>query len=265
MILFFVPLYIAASGMQSQQNNVEAIAHNLANMSTTGYKRRRVSQQDLLYIRRRSPGSTTSNAGTLAPSGLEVGLGVKSVGTYKVLEQGVPTQTFNPYHLTIQGEGYFQVQRADGSIAYTRDGSFGLSPERVIVNKDGLTVQPGITIPQNALGVNINEQGEVFARIDGTVGEQRVGQIELATFPNPGGLEDIGDNLALETPASGTPLLGTPGGSGYGTLLQSYLEGSNVNPVSEITGLIMSQRAYEMNTKVIQAADQMLSSIGQMR
>lgn len=260
----FVPLYIGASGMQAQQNAVETIAHNLANMNTTGYKRRRVAQQDLLYVKRREVGSVTSTAaGTIDPSGNEVGLGVKTVGTYVINEQGVPLQTTHPYHLCIEGPGYFQIQMPDGSIAYTRDGSFDLNATSTIVTRDGLTVLPGITIPQNTLSVTINAEGEVMAKIDGQVALQNIGQFEIVTFPNNNGLNSIGNNLLLESPASGSPIVGAPKSPGFGGVLQSYIEGSNVNPVSEITDLISAQRAYEMNSKIIQAADQMMTTMSQ--
>lgn len=264
-IHLFVPLYIGASGMQAQQTAVETIAHNLANMGTTGYKRRRSANQDLLYVQRRRVGSTTSAGGDIVPTGMDVGLGVKAVGIYPILEQGAPSQTYHPYHLAIQGNGYFQVLMNDGSIAYTRDGTFDLNATGVIVNRDGLVLQPGITIPQNQASVTINGIGQVIVEIDGQVPLQTAGQITLANFINPSGLQAIGDNLLKETPSSGPPIVGNPGDVGFGTLLQRHVEGSNVNPVSEITNLIMAHRVYEMNAKVIQTSDKMLDVMNQLR
>lgn len=265
MMCLFLPLYISATGMQAQQTQVETIAHNLANMNTTGYKRRRAANQDLLYIQRRQVGSQSSNDSTTLPTGMDIGLGVKTVGVYSVNEQGVPLQSNHTYHLTIQGNGFFQVLMPDGTIQYTRDGTFDLNSQGIIVTRDGLIVQPGITIPTNTLNVTINSTGQVIVQIDGQIPLQTVGQINLATFINPNGLRQVGDNLLQETPSSGAPIVGNPGDVGFGTLLQGYLETSNVNPVTEITNLITAQRGYELNSKVIQASDQMLASMVQLR
>jgi flagellar basal-body rod protein FlgG len=264
-IHLFMPLYIGASGMQAQQSAVETIANNLANMGTTGYKRRRTANQDLLYIQRRRVGSLTSVGGDVVPTGMEIGLGVKTVGIYTVNEQGSPTQTSHPYHLAIQGNGYFQLLMPDGSISYTRDGTFDLSPNGVIVSRDGLVVQPGITIPQNTINITINTIGQVIAQIDGQIPLQTVGQLSLASFINGNGLQSVGDNLLRESPSSGAPIVGNPGDPGFGTLLQNYIEASNVNPVTEITNLITAQRAYEMNAKIIQTSDKMMDTMNQLR
>jgi len=257
-------LHIAATGMLAQQTNVEVISNNIANMSTAGYKRRRAEFQDLLYQNLRRVGSTSSDTGTIVPAGAQIGLGVKTAAVYRVTEQGNLQQTENRFDIAIRGNGYFQVLLPNNETAYTRDGTFGLSPDGLIVTADGYTLQPGITIPNNARDVTINASGEVLVAFDGQVGLQNVGQIELAIFPNEVGLEAIGENLFLQTPASGDPLAGTPGEVGYGNTLQGFVETSNVNAVQEITNLITAQRAYEMNSKVITTSDEMMSTLSRM-
>lgn len=258
-------LHIAATGMLAQQTNVEVISNNIANMSTTGYKRRRAEFQDLLYQNLRRVGSTSSDTGTIIPSGAQVGLGVKTAAVYRVTEQGNLQITENRFDLAIRGNGYFQIRLPSGDTAYTRDGTFGLSPEGTIVTADGYVLEPEITIPNNARDVTINASGEVLVAFDGQVELQNVGQIELAIFPNEVGLEAIGENLFLQTPASGDPLPGAPGSVGYGNVMQGFIETSNVNVVQEITSLITAQRAYEMNSKVITASDEMLSTLTRLR
>ena len=253
-------LSIAATGMAAQQTNVETIANNLANMNTTGFKQQRAEFQDLLYQNIQTPGAQTSDQGTYAPNGIQIGAGVRTAAIYRVTTQGDLKSTNNPYDVAIQGPGYFRIQQADGTDAYTRSGNFSLSPQGQLVTQDGLVVQPGIAIPQNTLSVTINAQGQVNAVVAGNSTPQTVGQLELTRFPNEAGLNAIGGNLYLETPASGSPQAGVPGSIGYGTIQQGFLETSNVNPVDEITALITAQRAYEMNSKVISAADQMLQS-----
>jgi flagellar basal-body rod protein FlgG len=257
-------LSIAATGMAAQQTNVETIANNLANMNTTGFKEQRAEFQDLIYQNIQTPGAQTSDQGTYAPSGIQIGAGVRTAAIYRITTQGDLQSTGNPYDVAVQGPGYFRIQQADGTDAYTRSGNFGLSPQGQLVTQDGLVVQPGIAIPQNTISVTINAQGQVNATVAGNNTPQTVGQLELTRFPNEAGLNSIGSNLYLETPASGSPQAGVPGSVGYGTIQQGYLETSNVNSVDEITALITAQRAYEMNSKVISAADQMLQQTAQL-
>lgn len=258
-------LSIGATGMLAQQMNVEVISNNIANMNTTGYKRGRAEFNDLLYQDLRRVGSASSDAGTIVPSGVQVGLGVKAAAVYRITEQGNITITDNSLDLAINGRGYFEVELPNGEIGFTRAGSFQLSPTGDLVTPDGYLVMPGITIPPQVTSISINNNGEVFVQ-DGTgIDATRVGQLELASFPNEAGLEAIGDNLYLETAASGAALAGVPGKDGFGAILQGALETSNVNVVSEITNLITAQRAYEMNSKVIQAADEMMQNVNQLR
>ncbi len=254
-------LDIAATGMQAQQTNVEVISNNIANMTTTGYKRRRAEFTDLIYQNLRRVGSTSSDAGQVLPSGAQIGLGVKTVAVVPNNEQGNLQQTGNSLDIAISGNGYFQVALPNGQIGYTRDGSFALSPTGQIVTSDGYVVQPAITIPPAATSVTINAAGQVQATLDGQVAPQLVGQLQLANFPNPAGLEAQGDNLFLATSASGTATTGVPQAPGFGTVQQGFIETSNVNVVSEITDLITAQRAYEMNSKVITAGDEMMSTL----
>jgi flagellar basal-body rod protein FlgG len=240
------------------------IANNLANMNTTAFKQQRAEFTDLLYQNIQTPGAQTSDQGTYAPNGIQLGAGVRTAAVYRITTQGDLQSTGNPYDVAIQGPGFFRIQQADGTDAYTRSGNFSLSPQGQLVTQDGLVVQPGVAIPQNTLSVSINAQGQVNATIAGNTTPQAVGQLELTRFPNEAGLNAVGNNLYLETPASGTPQAGVPGNVGYGTIQQGFLETSNVNSVDEITALITAQRAYEMNSKVISAADQMLQQTSQM-
>lgn len=258
-------LSVAATGMMAQQLNVEVISNNIANMTTTGYKRRRPEFQDLLYQSQRRIGTQSSAEGTVVPAGVQLGLGVKTAAVYRVNDQGDFVNTENSLDLAVQGDGYFIVELPDGGFAYTRSGSFQLSPEGVLVTADGYTVNPGITVPPDAIQVSINQEGMVSAKLAGQTEETALGQLELATFVNENGLEAIGDNLLLESDASGPALVGPPGTEGLGTVLQGFLEGSNVNPVQEITSLIAAQRAYDMNSKVISASDEMMATVTQMR
>ncbi|HUH84447.1 MAG TPA: flagellar basal-body rod protein FlgG [Stellaceae bacterium] len=255
----------AATGMMAQQTNVEVISNNIANQNTTGFKSQRAEFQDLLYQTARRGGATSSDTGTIVPEGVQVGLGVKTAAVNRITTQGNLLQTSNPLDLAIQGRGFFQILQPDGTTAYTRDGSFALSPTGEIVTADGFVVQPGVTIPQNTLSVTINSSGQVQALVAGQTTPQIVGQLQLANFPNEAGLESLGNNLLLETPASGQPTTGNPGSTGFGTLNQGMLESSNVDIVSEITNLITAQRAYEMNSKVIQSTDQMLQTLNQIQ
>ena len=257
-------LSIASTGMLAQQTNVEVIANNLANMNTTGFKQQRAEFQDLLYQNIQTPGSQTSDSGAVAPNGIQIGAGVKTAAIYRITTQGDLKNTSNPYDVAVQGPGYFRIQNADGTDAYTRAGNFSLSPQGQLVTQQGQVVQPGIAIPQNTLSVSINAQGQVNATVAGNTTPQTVGQLELTRFPNEAGLNAVGDNLFLETPAAGSPQAGVPGTPGYGTIQQGFLETSNVNSVDEITSLITAQRAYEMNSKVISAADQMLQDTARL-
>ena len=250
-------LSIAATGMLAQQTNVEVISNNIANLNTTGFKRQRAEFQDLLYQSERRVGSASSDSGTIVPAGVQIGVGVKTAAVYRISEQGGVTKTDNPLDLAILGRGFFQVTMADGTTAYTRAGSFQLSPTGEIVTADGLVVQPGVTLPQATTAVTINANGQVLAQVAGQTQIQTVGQLQLANFANEAGLDSIGSNLLKETPASGTPQQGAPASLGFGTLQQGFLEASNVNVVSEVTNLITAQRAYEMNSKVITTSDQM--------
>ena len=258
-------LNIAATGMLAQQLNVEVISNNIANMNTTGFKRQRAEFQDLLYQSLERVGSTSSDTGTVVPSGVQMGSGVKAGSVYRIIEQGNVTSTGNPYDLAIQGRGYFQVTLPSGEQAYTRAGSFSISAEGQMVTPEGYVVGPGIAIPQEATEITINKQGQVLAKLPGQVESQNVGQLELAVFFNEAGLEAMGNNLFTETPASGAAQVSTPGALGFGSVLQGFVENSNVNPVSEITALITAQRAYEMNSKVISASDEMLSATSNLR
>jgi flagellar basal-body rod protein FlgG len=234
-------------------------------MNTTGHKRQRAEFQDLLYQNLRRAGSASSDAGTIVPSGIQLGVGVKTGAIYRITEQGNLSSTGNTYDLAINGKGFFRIQMPTGEEAYTRAGSFQLSPQGQMVTLDGYTVSPGITIPQGALSVSIDTSGQVQVKLAGQPAPQTVGQVELANFFNESGLESLGDNLFLETPASGSPSTGVPGSTGFGTVRQGYLETSNVNPVQEITNLITAQRAYEMNSKVITTSDEMLATTSQLR
>jgi flagellar basal-body rod protein FlgG len=257
-------LSIAATGMLAQQTNVEVIANNLANMNTTAYKMQRAEFQDLLYQNIERPGAASADTGAVLPAGIQIGVGVRTAATYRVTSQGNLSATGNPYDLAINGSGYFHVQMPDGTDAYTRAGAFALSPEGQIVTDKGYVVAPGIAVPNDATSVTINPQGQVQAQIAGQNAPSTLGQLELARFPNEGGLQANGDNLDTETPAAGAVLTGLPGSVGYGTLQQGFLETSNVNAVQEITDLITAQRAYEMNSKVVSAADEMLQVTSKM-
>lgn len=257
-------LSTASTGMLAQQTNVDTISHNIANMNTTAYKRQRAQFQDLLYQNVSRPGASTG-PDTRVPTGIQIGLGVKTGGVYRIHEQGTLQQTDNRYDLAIQGRGYFQVTLPSGETAYSRDGSFQISDQGEIVTADGYPVQPGITVPQDAVDVSISKTGEVQVKTAGAPEMQTVGQLQLATFVNESGLEAQGGNLFLETASSGQATIGAPGDPGLGTLQQGFVEASNVNPVAEITALITAQRAYEMNSRVVKTADEMLSTTSQLR
>jgi flagellar basal-body rod protein FlgG len=254
-------LYTAATGMETQQLNLENVANNLANASTTGFRRRRVQFQDLLYQQMVLPGAASTQQTTF-PAGLQIGLGAKPSASEIIQQQGDITSTGNPLDLCIQGQGFFQVQLPTGELAYTRDGSFSLDPTGIIVTSDGYQLQPAITIPPSATNVTIGSDGTVSVQLPGQQQAQQVGTIQLATFANPAGLSSMGQNLFLETTASGNPIVGTPGGSeGLGTILQGSLEDSNVDIVSEFVQMILTQRSYEANSRVVKAADEMFQTI----
>ena len=258
-------LSIAGTGMLAQQTNVDVISNNIANMNTTGFKRQRAEFQDLLYQQVSRPGAAAGGADNRAPSGIQIGSGVKTGGVYRIAEQGAMTQTSNRYDVAIDGQGYFQVTMPNGEISYTRAGSFQLSDQGELVTTDGYPVAPGITIPQGAIDVSISKTGQVQVKMPGQAELQDVGQLELATFVNEAGLEAVGGNMFLQTAASGQPTVAVPGEPGFGTVVQGFLEASNVNPVSEITALITAQRAYEMNSRVVKTADEMLATSAQLR
>ncbi len=256
-------LNVAATGIQAQQTHIDVISHNLANMTTVGYKRNRAEFQDLMYESQRRVGSSSSDVGTIVPTGTQVGLGVKTAGVYRNHSQGTVTQTENALDVAIQGRGFFQVELPSGEFAYTRDGALQRSPDGELVTIDGYLLSPSITVPDDATSISINATGEVEATIDGQINPTNLGQFDIVSFINPAGLEATGNNLYIETEASGAPIVGLAGDEGFGSLLQGFLEQSNVNPVTEITNLIVAQRAYEMNTKVITAADEMLQALNQ--
>lgn len=250
-------LYTAASGMAAQQLNLDNIANNLANASTAGFRKRRLQFQDLLYQNLVVPGSAATQQ-TSVPSGLQIGLGTRPAATEVVQAQGDLTRTGNPYDMAIQGKGFFQVVTPNGEVAYTRSGAFHLNAEGNLVTADGDALEPAITIPPDALSVSIGNDGTVSVTQPGQQEAQQIGNIELAMFPNPGGLNSIGRSLLLQTSASGDPVTGTPGGTdGLGSIQQSSLEESNVNVVEEFIQMILTQRAYETNSRVVRAADEM--------
>lgn len=258
-------LSTAATGMEAQQLNVEVIAHNLANMNTTAFKRQRAEFQDLLYQNMGQVGAASSDAGTIVPTGLQIGLGVQAGSVYRITEQGSLSQTGNELDLAISGRGYFRIELPNGGEAFTRAGSFSRSPEGQLVTSDGYMVMPGIAIPEEARRVEVNQQGQVQVLIDGDAEPQILGQLELVNFANEAGLEAAGDNLYLETAASGAANVGVPGQPGFGIIRQGFVETSNVDAVTEITALIRAQRAYEMNARVISAADEMLAASANLR
>ena len=257
-------LHIAATGMKAQELNVEVISNNVANMRTTGFKKQRADFQDLLYQNLRRMGTETSDSGTIVPTGIQIGSGVKIAATGRIMSQGSLEQTGKELDLAIRGEGFFQIDMPDGTTAYTRDGSFERDADGQLVTIDGYSVNPGITIPQTVKDVTISNTG-VVQGVDQAGNTVQLGQIQLARFVNKAGLEAIGDNLYLETDASGAPDTSNPGDESYGTVQQYFLEMANVDAVTEIADLISAQRAYEMNSKIIQAADEMYSTTTNLR
>jgi flagellar basal-body rod protein FlgG len=254
-------LAIAATGMNAQQTNLEVIANNIANINTTGFKRARAEFSDLLYQTERLQGVPNRANDNIVPEGASIGLGVKTTAIRNLHIQGSLTSTGNKFDLALTGNGWFQVQGADGETLYTRAGAFNTNANGDLVTADGYPVEPAITVPADTVEVVVNKTGQVFARIDGQTALQELGQLTLANFANEAGLEPLGDNLFKETAASGPANVGVPGDPGFADVEQGYLENSNVDPVKEITELISAQRAYEMNSKVIQAADEMAAVV----
>jgi len=258
-------LQIAATGMDAQQTRVEVISHNIANMSTTGYKARRADFADLHYQQTTSPGALSSRTGTTLATGVQLGLGVRAASVSILLEQGSIERTSQDFDFALEGNGFFQIELPSGDIAYTRDGSFKLSAEGTLVTSEGYPIADQITVPEDARRVTGNADGEIYAYFDGQTDGQLIGSLTIAGFINEKGLEAIGDNLFLETGASGAALVGEPGQNGLARVRQGYLEQSTVDVVTEIAELIEAQRGYEMNSKVISASDQMLGATVQIR
>jgi flagellar basal-body rod protein FlgG len=258
-------LFSAASGMNAQQTNVENIANNIANANTAGFKARRAQFQDLLYQNMIQPGAASTQQ-TLVPTGLQLGLGTRAVSNEVIFTQGDFTETDNPLDLVIQGNGFFQLQQPSGQLAYTRAGTFHLNNTGQIVDPNGNLLDPPITIPQNALTITVGSDGTVSYTLPGQTSAQQAGQIQVANFANPSGLNSLGQSLFAQTEASGAPVIGPPGGQdGQGTLLQGYVEQSNVSIVQEFVNLIVSQRAYEANSKVVKAADDMYQQANNLK
>jgi flagellar basal-body rod protein FlgG len=256
-------LWISKTGLDAQQTQLDVIANNLANVGTTGFKRARVAFEELLYQNMRQAG-TSSSEQTQLPTGLQTGTGVRPTATPRMFTQGNLQNTGNQFDVAINGNGFFQVQLPDGNTAYTRDGSFHVDSNGQLVTINGFAVQPAITVPPNALAVTIGRDGTVTATVPGQVQPQNIGTLQLASFTNPGGLESKGQNLFVETQASGTPSTNTAGTNGLGLLQQGYLETSNVNVVEELVSMIQTQRAYEINSKAIQTSDQILARLTQI-
>ena len=253
-------LWIAKTGLDAQQTKMSVISNNLANASTSGYKRSRAVFADLLYQNQRQPGAQSSQD-TLYPTGLMIGTGVRTVATEKLFSQGAMAQTDNPLDVGIDGQGFLQILMPDGSLGYTRDGALQVDNQGQLVNSNGYAVQPAITIPDDAQSITVGTDGTVSVTSAGSSGSTQVGSLQLVDFINPAGLMPTGGNLYLESSASGSPQTGTPGQNGLGTLMQGYVEGSNVNVVEELVSMIETQRAYEMNSKAISTSDQMLQFV----
>ncbi|RZA36301.1 MAG: flagellar basal-body rod protein FlgG [Lysobacteraceae bacterium] len=256
-------LYIAKTGLEAQQTNLDVISNNLANVSTSGFKRSRAVFEDLLYQNIRQPGAQSSQQNNL-PSGLQIGTGVRTVATERIHTQGNPQLTSNSKDVMVNGSGFFPVLLPDGTQAYTRDGSFQTDQNGQLVTSSGFVIQPAITIPANAESITVGRDGTVSVKLPNTVAPTQIGSLQLATFINPAGLESRGENLYVETGASGNPNLNVPGTNGAGVLMQGYVESSNVNVVEEMVNMIQTQRAYEINSKAITTSDQMLQKLAQL-
>jgi flagellar basal-body rod protein FlgG len=257
-------LWTAATGMEGQQLNIDTISNNLANVNTSGFKKSRVNFQDLMYQSLRAAG-TPNNQGSQVPTGIEVGHGVRPAATQKLFSQGSFQKTGNTLDIAIEGDGFFQVLRPDGTLAYTRDGSLKRDNNGRIVTSDGYPIQPGITIPEATVSVNVTAEGNVLVKEPGSEELNEIGQMELANFSNPAGLKSVGRNLFVQTPSSGEALTGNPATDGFGTLAQGYLEQSNVKVVEEMVNMIAAQRAYEINSKAIRASDEMLQQANNLK
>lgn len=253
-------LWIAKTGIDAQQTKMSVISNNLANASTTGFKRSRAIFEDLLYQNERQPGAQSSQDTTYS-TGLMLGTGVRTVATEKLFSQGAAAQTDNPMDVAIEGKGFLQVLMPDGSLGYTRDGSLQVDAQGQLVTANGNPIQPAVTIPVDAQSVTIGVDGVVSVALQGTAATTQVGSLQLADFINPAGLQPVGSNLYVETTSSGSPQVGSPGLNGLGSLRQGYIEGSNVNVVEELVSMIETQRAYEMNSRAISTADQMLQYV----
>jgi len=256
-------LWIAKTGLDAQQTQLDTISHNLANVGTNGYKRSHAVFEDLLYQNLRQAGGQDTQQNQL-PTGLQLGVGVRPVATARVFAQGNLQQTGNNLDIAISGNGFFQVQTPDGTVGYTRDGSFRVDAQGQLVTSNGMPMTPPVTIPGNATSVTVGGDGVVSITTQGSTAVTQVGQIQLASFVNPAGLDPRGQNLFFETPASGTPTVGTAGLNGTGVLKQGFVETSNVNVVEELVAMIQAQRAYEINSKAIQTSDQMLARLSQL-
>ena len=256
-------LWISKTGMEAQQTQLDTISHNLANVSTNGFKKSHAVFEDLMYQNLRQVGGNSSEQTTL-PTGLQLGLGTRAVATSRTFSQGSLQQTTNSLDVAVRGNGFFEIQLPDGTVGYTRDGSFQLSAQGQLVTNNGYTVNPGITIPTNAQSISIGVDGTVSVVVPGQTLPQTVGQLQLTNFVNPAGLEPKGQNLYTETAASGTPNTGAPGSAGLGPLQQGFVETSNVNVVEELVSMIQTQRAYELNSKAITTSDQMLQRLVQL-
>jgi len=256
-------LWTSKTGMEAQQTQLDHISHNLANVSTNGFKRSHAVFEDLMYQNLRQAGANSSEQTTL-PTGLQVGLGVRAVATSRVFEQGSLQQTTNPLDVAVNGQGFFEIQLPDGTTGYTRDGSFKTTAQGQLVTNSGYPVQPGITIPLNAQQITIGKDGTVSVTLSGQATPQAVGQLQISTFVNQAGLDPKGENMFAESAASGPPNSATPGQNGIGTVQQGFVEVSNVNVVEELIGMIQTQRAYELNSKSIQTSDQMLQRLTQL-
>ena len=256
-------LYTAASGMNAQQTNIDNVAHNLANVNTTGYKKSRIEFEDLVYQEMRTAGATAS-AVSDAPVGLEIGLGTRAVATARNFSSGNLRSTGSPLDIAIEGDGFFQISLPDGTTGYTRSGAFHMDAQGLLVTAEGYSLEPQITIPNNATSVSISKDGIVSAQVAGQSAAQQLGTIEIATFSNSGGLRPLGGNLFAPTTASGDAETGAPGTDSRGTLAQSFLEDSNVSVVEEMVNMIIGQRAYEANSRVVKAADEMLAQVNNL-
>lgn len=256
-------LWIAKTGMSAQQTKMDVVSHNLSNVSTTGYKRQNAVFEDLIYQNLRQVGSQADEQNIL-PTGMHLGLGVRTVATTRNFQQGTPMESGKDMDVAINGDGFFQVQMPDGTTAYTRDGTFNKDANGQLVTSGGYPLLDGITVPQDATKLSISKSGIVSVTVAGNPNAQQIGQINTASFINPAGLEPVGENLYRESGASGAPQTGTPGSNSLGTVMQGFLESSNVNVVEELVSMIQTQRAYEMNSKAISTSDQMLAKLSQL-